>query len=62
MNIAETLDTTYKSLLERVTNPRQRAFLERLKTACDYLYRGVLRAIRGGSSLGDDGGTGSLSA
>lgn len=37
MNIVETLDNTYESLLERVTNPRQRASLERLKAACDYL-------------------------
>lgn len=37
MNIAQTLDTTYTTLLEEVTNPRQRASLERLKAACDYL-------------------------
>lgn len=37
MNIAETLDTTYESLLEGITNPRQRSSLERLKAACDYL-------------------------
>lgn len=43
MNIAETLDTTYETLLEGVTNPRQRASLERLKAACDYLDRHGLK-------------------
>lgn len=37
MNITQTLDTAYETLLEGITNPRQRASLERLKAACDYL-------------------------
>jgi hypothetical protein len=37
MNVTKTLDTTYDDLLTRATNPRQRASLERIKAACDYL-------------------------
>ncbi|MDR6384215.1 hypothetical protein [Paraburkholderia caribensis] len=37
IDLEETLAGTYETLLEQASNPRQRATLERIKAACDYL-------------------------
>ncbi|UKD09952.1 MULTISPECIES: hypothetical protein [Burkholderia] len=37
IDLEETLAGTYEMLLEQASNPRQRATLERIKAACDYL-------------------------
>ena len=37
MNLSKTLDIAYDEILSKVSNPRQRASLERIKQASDYL-------------------------
>jgi hypothetical protein len=37
MNLKNILDITYDEILSKIRNPRQRASLERIKQACDYL-------------------------
>jgi hypothetical protein len=37
IDLEATLEGTYEALLAQATNPRQRATLERIKAACDYL-------------------------
>lgn len=37
MNVSKTIDTAYTEMYEALSNPRQKASLQRVKAACDYL-------------------------